>query len=58
LTALFLYAFLVTYCREAAIKNKNFGLWVAGATHVGALLPRSGNKKQEFWVVGCIGSPR
>jgi ATP-dependent DNA helicase RecG len=25
---------LVPCCREAATKNKNFGLWVAGATHV------------------------
>jgi hypothetical protein len=22
------------------------------------LLPLRGNKKQEFWVVGCMGSPR
>jgi hypothetical protein len=28
-------------------RKQEFGLWVAGATHVGNLLPRSGNKKRE-----------
>jgi hypothetical protein len=39
---------LVPYCREAAIKNKNFGLWAAEAAHVSNLLPLRGNKKEEF----------
>jgi elongation factor P hydroxylase len=47
--------FWVVGCRRnpcwffAAVKRqqkKDFGLWVANATHVGTLLPRSGNKKQ------------
>jgi hypothetical protein len=39
---------LVPYCREAAIKNENFGLWAAETAHVSTLLPRSGNKKRGF----------
>jgi hypothetical protein len=43
---------------QSGNKKRDFGLWVAGATHVSTLLPQSGNKKQEFWVVGFRGSPR
>jgi hypothetical protein len=28
---------LVPHCREAAIKNKNFGLWAAEAAHLSIL---------------------
>jgi hypothetical protein len=34
-------------------KKREFGLWVAGATHVGTLLPLRGNKKTRIWAVGC-----